>query len=98
MTEDESSKRLQQLLRLKRHETPPPGYFNDLSSGVMDRIRALEAERNTPLWRRWFFSWIRFSECCRPGRWAVAGVGLERLGIGHDGDVARRDLLGQWHE
>ncbi len=54
MTEDESSKRLHQLLRLKRHETPPPGYFSDLSSGVMDRIRALEAERSIPVWRRWF--------------------------------------------
>jgi len=53
MTEDESSKRLQQLLRLKRHETPPPGFFRDFPGGVMDRIRALETERNIPMWRRW---------------------------------------------
>lgn len=53
MTDDESSKRLQQLLRLKRHETPPPGYFNEFSDSVLDRIRALESERAVPRWRRW---------------------------------------------
>ena len=54
MTDDESSKRIEQLLRLKRHETPPPGYFNEFSDGVLDRIRALESERAVPRWRRWF--------------------------------------------
>ena len=57
MTEDESSQRLRQLLRLKRHESPPPGYFHEFSGGVLDRIRAIEAERSTPFWRRgWFRS------------------------------------------
>jgi hypothetical protein len=55
MTEEESSKRLQQLLRLKRHESPPPGYFREFSGGVLDRIRAAEAERSVSGWRRWFF-------------------------------------------
>lgn len=55
MTEEESSRRLRQLLRLKRHETPPPGYFREFSGGVMERIRSVEAERSVPLWRRWFF-------------------------------------------
>lgn len=54
MIDDESSKRLQQLLRLKCHETPPPGYFNEFSDKVLDRIRALESERALPKWRRWF--------------------------------------------
>ena len=57
MTEEESSQRLRQLLRLKRHESPPSGYFRDFSGGVIDRIRALEAERSVPVWRRGWFRW-----------------------------------------
>ncbi len=75
MTDDESSKRLEQLLRLKRHETPPPGYFNDFSDGVLDRIRALESERAVPRWRRWFSRGLQSSEGSAPesGLWPMWG-------------------------
>jgi len=34
---------LTRLLKLKRHEVPPPGYFNHFSDQVVSRIRAGEA-------------------------------------------------------
>ena len=85
MIDDESSKRLQQLLRLKRHETPPPGYFNEFSDTVLDRIRALESERAIPKWRRWFSRGSQSSNgpITESGLWFVGGwntaIGLSTL-------------------
>ena len=41
--EQENFDPLCRLLKLKRHEQPPPRYFNDFSSRVITRIRAGEA-------------------------------------------------------
>lgn len=85
MIDDESSKRLQQLLRLKRHETPPPGYFNEFSDKVLDRIRALESERAIPKWRRWFYRGSQSSHgpISESDLWSVWGwntaIGLSML-------------------
>jgi hypothetical protein len=49
MSENENDfEALRRLLALKRHEVPPPGYFEDFSGRVIGRIRAAEAVRELP--------------------------------------------------
>jgi hypothetical protein len=50
----EDFKDLRRLLALKRHEQPPPGYFNRLSLTVAARIEAAEATQESPWWRTLF--------------------------------------------
>ncbi|HXC35269.1 MAG TPA: hypothetical protein VNV43_05300 [Candidatus Acidoferrales bacterium] len=45
---EENFEALRRLLALKRHEVPPPGYFEDFSGRVLGRIRAAEAVRELP--------------------------------------------------
>jgi hypothetical protein len=51
---------LRRLLVLKRHETPPPGYFNNFSGQVLQRIRAGEKAETTTLFEQLFgpASWL----------------------------------------
>jgi hypothetical protein len=53
MNENEYFESLRRLLALKRHEIPPPGYFNHFSNQVITRIQAGETEKTTNL-----FSWL----------------------------------------
>lgn len=43
---------LQKLLALKRHERPPPGYFDAFPGKVLARIQAAERARHAPWWQR----------------------------------------------
>ena len=44
--ENENFDQLKKLLALKKHELPPPGYFNKLPGEVVSRIRADRAGNN----------------------------------------------------
>ena len=45
---DNNFEELRRLLTLKRHEVPPPGYFENFSDGVIARIQAGEATAKLP--------------------------------------------------
>jgi hypothetical protein len=83
---------LEQLLRLKRHEQPPPRYFNEFSGRVLSRIERGEARLS------W---WERFGFDLRPA--LAAGAGLVACGLivygvatteGEAGAVAGPGLMG----
>lgn len=63
--EEQSFESLCRLLALKRHEVPPPGYFNGFSRQVLARIRAGEAEVAAGSWERllagmpWLVRWLQ---------------------------------------
>jgi len=44
--ENENFDKLKTLLTLKRHELPPPGYFNKLPGEVVSRLRAERAQES----------------------------------------------------
>jgi hypothetical protein len=51
---------LRRLLALKRHEQPPPGYFNDFSSQVIARIKAGEGAHDNAMERLlWDAPWLQ---------------------------------------
>ncbi|HZV36264.1 MAG TPA: hypothetical protein VFB72_16930 [Verrucomicrobiae bacterium] len=50
-TAPEEFEKLQQLLKLKRHEQPPPGYFNNFPTLVINRLeRAAEQQSGLQAW------------------------------------------------
>ena len=51
-TPSDDFQELRRLLALKRHEQPPPRYFNEFSSRVIDRIRTPEVLPRPTIWQR----------------------------------------------
>lgn len=54
--DSENFEQLQKLLALKRHEQPPPGYFNNFSGKVIARIEAGSRDEDGLAWLRRLWS------------------------------------------
>jgi hypothetical protein len=54
-SQSDNFENIRKLLALKRHEQPPPGYFDALSARIMSRIEAAETAQPT-LWERLGFA------------------------------------------
>lgn len=54
-SQPDNSERLKKLLALKRYEQPPPGYFENLSARIINRIELAEAGHQT-WWQRLGFA------------------------------------------
>ena len=76
---NENFDELKTLLKLKRHEIPPPGYFNHFSGDVVSRIRAGEAGGAQSFFERlneqvpWLVDLLRIFET-KPG--AIGGFAV----------------------
>ena len=68
-THPDDFKELRKLLALKRHEQPPPRYFNEFSDGVISRLRAPELLPQPSWWQR-----LGFDFNFRPAM--VCGLGV----------------------
>lgn len=77
-SQSDNFERLQKVLALKRYEQPPPGYFENLSARIIQRIEAAEAGHQTWLQRLGFGFAFKPALVCSMG---VLACGLLCVGI-----------------
>ncbi len=69
----EEFSRLRQALKLKRHEQPPPRYFNEFSSQVVNRLRETQADKDQEIdwseapWLRRFLHYLESNSLAAVG-------------------------------
>lgn len=85
--EDQEFAKLQRLLKLKRHEQPPPRYFNEFSSRVTARLRAGDRgnkhetdESSAPVWLQRLWRALE-AKPAASGVFAAGVCGLVLVGI-----------------
>jgi hypothetical protein len=74
--EQENFDALRRLLALKRHEQPPPGYFNSFSRQVIARIRAGDFKEEPSFFERFFgqAAWLHRAWSDLESKPALAGA------------------------
>jgi hypothetical protein len=74
--ETQNFDQLRRLLALKRHEQPPPGYFNHFSSQVIARIEAGERADDPVGFARWIWEgvWLQRLWDALEAKPALAGI------------------------
>jgi hypothetical protein len=77
---DQEFRLLKKLLALKRHENPPPGYFENFSDKVAARIRAAEEARPDTSYWQWLARGLEWRTAL-VGLYAVSFIGLVTWGI-----------------
>ncbi|MBL9134441.1 MAG: hypothetical protein JNK85_01170 [Verrucomicrobiales bacterium] len=76
---DDEVQRLLRLLAVKRHETPPPGFFDSLPNRILVSIRAGTEMSDRGFWER---LWIRIlREPMVAGSYAALGLGAMVFGV-----------------
>ena len=78
---------LQKLLALKRHEQPPPGYFDRFSAGVQARIEAEERAPRLTRWQQWLAAFD--AKPILVGAYGVALAGLVMVGFNYVGNSGK---------
>ncbi len=76
---DDDTQRLLQLLALKRHEVPPPGFFDRMPSRIIVSIRAGTEVSDRTTWQA-LLSMIR-GEPMIAGSYAALGIGALLFGV-----------------
>jgi len=90
----EEFEKLQKLLKLKRHEQPPPGYFNNFSDRVVNRITALESREDRSAAAPWIGKFYRLLETnpIAAGLFGISVCGLLISGITYSQSKAATDF------
>lgn len=84
--------KLQKLLKLKRYEIPPPGYFNNFSTRVVNRLER-EAESDNLMWLKKLFAVLETNPIAA-GLFGMSVCGLLITGIAYSQAPSPSDYAG----
>ena len=89
-TEPDQFEALRRLLKLKRYEAPPPGYFDQLARSIRAHLQADRTLLTLPWWQVWLAR-LEFRPAFAAALAGAAG-GLYLIGIGLGGDATALSL------